>query len=49
MMKKHIRFTLLQKLWLHEYKIPAADYAMVKKFFDGVLMGNEDRIVVKKD
>ncbi len=37
------------KVVLHEYKIPATDYAMVKKFFDGVLMGNEERIVVKKD
>jgi hypothetical protein len=36
------------KVVLNEYKIPAGDYADVKKFFDGVLLGNEERIVVKK-
>ncbi len=36
------------KVVLNEYKIPAGDYAEVKKFFDGVLLGNEERIVVKK-
>ena len=37
------------KIVLNEYKIPAGDYVGVKKFFDGVLQGNEERIVVKKE
>ncbi len=37
------------KIVLNEYKIPAGDYVVVKKFFDGVLLGNEERIVVKKE
>jgi hypothetical protein len=37
------------KVILNEYKIPAFEYGAVKKFFDGVLLGNEDRIVVKKE
>ncbi len=37
------------KIVLNEYKIPAGDYVMVKKFFDSVLLGNEERIVVKKE
>lgn len=34
---------------LQTYKIPAGDYGTVKKFFDEILMGNEDRIVVKRE
>jgi hypothetical protein len=37
------------KIVLNESKIPAGDYVVIKKFFDGVLLGNEERIVVKKD
>ena len=39
----------VSKIVLNEYKIPAGEYGIVKKFFDGILMGNEERIVVKKD
>jgi arsenate reductase-like glutaredoxin family protein len=39
----------ITKVMLINYKIPANDYAVVKKFFDGVLLGNEERIVVKKE
>jgi Domain of Unknown Function with PDB structure (DUF3857)/Transglutaminase-like superfamily len=34
---------------LNQYKIPVADYGMIKKFFDNVMIENEERIVVKKD
>jgi Domain of Unknown Function with PDB structure (DUF3857)/Transglutaminase-like superfamily len=34
---------------LDQYKIPVADYGMVKKFFDNILIENEERIVVKKE
>ncbi len=34
---------------LTQYKIPAADYGAVKKFFDAVLLANDERIVVKKE
>jgi hypothetical protein len=36
------------KLILKEYKIPAAKYAAVKKFFDDVLQDDNERMVVKK-
>ena len=34
---------------LHEYKIPAGDYGTVKNFFDAILMGKDERIVIKKE
>jgi hypothetical protein len=37
------------KLILQQYKIPAADYADVKKFFDEVLLDDSQRIIVKKE
>jgi len=35
-------------LVLNQYKIPAKDYAEVKKFFDDILVDRQQRIVVKK-
>lgn len=32
---------------LHDYKIPARDYATVHEFFDRILMSNEERIIIK--
>ena len=45
--KTHQVFTVAG-IVLHAYKIPVGDYGTVKKFFDTVLMGNEDRIVLKR-
>jgi len=35
-------------LVLNQYKIPAKDYAVIKKFFDEILVDRQQRIVVKK-
>jgi hypothetical protein len=37
------------KLELTNYKIPASDYASVKRFFDAVLQNNDERVVIKKN
>jgi Domain of Unknown Function with PDB structure (DUF3857)/Transglutaminase-like superfamily len=37
------------RITLSQYKIPAEDYGMIKKFFDGIMIENEGRIVVKKE
>jgi hypothetical protein len=37
------------KIVLSENRIPAADYSAIKRFFDAVLLGNEERLVIKKD
>ena len=37
------------QLVLKQHKIPAADYAEVKKFFDAVLMDDAQRIVIRKN
>jgi hypothetical protein len=37
------------QLTLKQHKIPAADYAEVKKFFDAVLMDDAQRIVIRKN
>ncbi len=34
---------------LEQYKIPAVDYGIVKKFFDAISLGSEERIVIKKE
>jgi hypothetical protein len=37
------------KIVLFEHRIPAVDYNLIKGFFDTVLSGNEERLVIKKD
>ena len=37
------------KVVLFEHRIPAVDYNLIKGFFDNVLLGNEERLVIKKE
>ena len=37
------------KIILNQYKIPAADYKIIKNFFDAVIIDNQQRVVIKKE
>jgi len=40
---------VVTKIVLNQYKIPASDYATIKKFFDAILIDKQERIVAKKE
>jgi hypothetical protein len=47
--EKNSSIYAVAKIILNQYKIPAADYVMIKKFFDAVLIDNQQRVVIKKE
>lgn len=47
--KKNGKVFTATRVQLTQYKIPAVDYAMVKKFFDAILVDKQSKIVIKKN